>query len=270
VTENKAQLTFWGVRGGIPAPGIETAQFGGNSPCVEVDCGDRIVVFDAGTGLRVLGQSLMPRSPVRGDLLFSHTNFNRICGLPFFAAAFHPQNDFSFWCGHRPEEGSIEAVLTTLMTDPLFPVPIDIFNATLSFHDFDAGKAFELGPGIDVSSIPVSHGLPGTAYRVTCDHGSIGYACAIAPPDDPAKLVDFVAGCDILILSFVGSDTDRLDHLALEVARRGAIGRLILTDHAPDACDESLLGREKKLQDALPSCSLAREGGIIPLGSASH
>ena len=72
MAEHRAELIFWGVRGGIPTPGADTTVFGGNSPCVEVDCGDRIIVFDAGTGLRILGQSLMPRSPVRGDLLFGH------------------------------------------------------------------------------------------------------------------------------------------------------------------------------------------------------
>tara|TARA_B100000676_G_scaffold310423_1_gene376913 strand:- start:6745 stop:7692 length:948 start_codon:yes stop_codon:yes gene_type:complete len=267
---NRSVLTFWGVRGGIPAPGGATKQFGGNSPCVEVNCGDRIVVFDAGTGLRVLGQSLMARSPVKGDLLFSHTNFNRICGLPFFAAAFHPKNNFAFWCGHRPEEGNIQAVLTTLMTDPVFPVPIDIFNAQLSFHDFPAGTGFALDSGIEVASIAVSCGLPGTSYKVHCTGGTIGYACALTPPDDLTKLVDFVTGCDILILSFVGHDPDRLDAIAAEVAERAGIGQLIVTDHAPEATDDDLLAREEGLMNRFSASRLAREGDCMQIGEPHH
>jgi len=265
VADHKAELTFWGVRGGIPTPGADTTVFGGNSPCVEVDCGGRIIVFDAGTGLRILGQSLMSLSPVRSDLLFSHTNFNRICGLPFFAAAFHPKNSFTFWCGHEPEEGNIHAVLTRLMTDPVFPVPLDIFNAELSFNDFKAGDPFDLDDGINVTTLPVTCGLPGTAYRVACGDASLGYACAIRPPADLSKLIDFVRGCDVLILSFAGDDIAECDRIALEVAHRGEIGRVFLTDHAPDASDDDLLRREEALIKQRSNVRLAREGDRIAL-----
>ena len=264
MTETQAELKFWGVRGGLPAPGAETAVFGGNSACIEIDCGDQIVVFDAGTGLRVLGQSLMARSPVRGDLLFSHTNFNRICGLPFFAAAFHPKNAFGFWCGHVPEEGSIEEVLTRLMTDPVFPVPIGIFNADLSFHDFQAGNSLEIG-AIDVATMPITSGLPGTAYRLTCPSATICYACGIKPESGLDMLVDFASGTDLLIMSLVGDNGPETDQLALEIARNSGAGQLYLTDHGPTETDESLVERERKLQKTMPSCRLAREGETIDL-----
>jgi phosphoribosyl 1,2-cyclic phosphodiesterase len=265
VAEHRAELIFWGVRGGIPTPGADTTVFGGNSPCVEVDCGDRIIVFDAGTGLRILGQSLMPRSPVRGDLLFGHTNFNRICGLPFFAAALHPKNSFAFWCGHEPEEGNIHAVLTRLMTDPVFPVPLDIFNAELTFNDFKAGNPLDLDDKTDVTTLPVTCGLPGTAYRVTSCGVSLGYACAIRPPEDLTGLIDFVRGCDFLILSFVGEDVAACDRIALDVAQRGEVGQVFLTDHAPDASDGYLLRREEMLIKQRSSVRLAREGDRIAL-----
>jgi len=258
-------VTFWGVRGGLPSPGGETTEFGGNSPCVEIDCGDRIIVFDAGTGLRVLGQALMDRSPVQGDLLFSHTNFNRICGLPFFAAAFHPKNSFSFWCGHKPEEGSIKAVLTRLMTDPVFPVPIDIFNAELAFNDFEAGQSFDLVPGIEVVSIPVTCGLPGTAYRLQCGHRSLGYACALRPPGDLSHLIDFLLGCDLLILSLLCDDMKEADRIAIELAQRAEIGHVVITDHPPEASDSELFRREEAMQRQLSASSLAREGHVIDM-----
>ena len=63
------ELTFWGVRGGMPAPGAATQRFGGNSPCIELRAASHLVIFDAGTGLRDLGRDLMARSPASGDLL---------------------------------------------------------------------------------------------------------------------------------------------------------------------------------------------------------
>ncbi|MDA0220394.1 MAG: MBL fold metallo-hydrolase [Proteobacteria bacterium] len=254
------ELTFWGVRGGMPAPGAATQRFGGNSPCIELRAASHLVIFDAGTGLRDLGRDLMARSPVSGDLLFSHTNFNRICGLPFFAAAFHPGNAFGFWCGHRPEEGSIKEVLTRLMTDPVFPVPIDIFNASLAFHDYPAGEAFTLGEGIAVSSLPISCGLSGTAYRLEHAGRSLGHACAVQMPADPSALKALVAGCDTLIMSLIEDEVPDADRVLAEFARDAGVGRLIVTDHAPGADDDSLERREAAMMAIFAPTVLAREG----------
>ena len=48
-------VRFWGVRGSIACPGPETVRYGGNTSCLEVRCGDRLLILDAGTGLRRLG-----------------------------------------------------------------------------------------------------------------------------------------------------------------------------------------------------------------------
>ncbi len=260
-------LTFWGVRGGMPAPGAATERFGGNSPCIELMLGDRLIVFDAGTGLRELGRALMARSPISGDLLFSHTNFNRICGLPFFAAAFHPGNSFRFWCGHRPEEGSIKEVLTSLMTDPVFPVPIDIFNAQLVFNDFRAGGTLEFGDGIVVGTRSVSCGMPGTAYRIAYGGHSLCHACALVLPDDPALLIDFIAGCDTLVISLIENPEIDNDAIIARLALQAGVGRLIVTDHRPDANDDVLDLREAALRKTFAASCFAREGRTIALGA---
>lgn len=260
------ELTFWGVRGGMPAPGEATRRFGGNSPCIELRAGSQLVIFDAGTGLRELGRDLMARSPVSGNLLFSHTNFNRICGLPFFAAAFHPGNAFGFWCGHRPEEGSIKEVLTRLMTDPVFPVPIDIFNASLTFHDFSAGQPFDLENGIAVSSLLMSCGLTGTAYRVEYGGRSLGHACAVRMPADPGDLLALVGGCDTLVMSLIEDDVPDADRVLAEFARKAGVGRLIVTDHGPGASDDSLERREERMATIFAPTVLAREGQSYSVG----
>ena len=262
------ELRFWGVRGGMPSPGAGTKGFGGNSPCIELCVDGRLVIFDAGTGLRELGRDLMARSPVSGDLLFSHTNFNRICGLPFFAAAFHPKNSFGFWCGHRPAEGSIKAVLTSLMTDPVFPVPIDIFNAALAFHDVRAGTALDLGGGLAVATLSVSNGLAGTAYRI--DHGgtSLCHACAVVMPDDPGELAAFASGCDVLVISAIEDRVPDADARIAAFAERAGVGRLIVTDHKPEADDENLERRESAMQRSFARATFAREGLSMTVGRA--
>jgi hypothetical protein len=89
-------LTFWGVRGSIPAPGLHTITFGGNTSCVSVDYREHVIIFDAGSGLRQLGLALMARDtpPITGSLFLTHTHWDHIQGLPFFTPAFTPENHF--------------------------------------------------------------------------------------------------------------------------------------------------------------------------------
>ena len=81
-------VTFWGVRGSIASPGPSTQRYGGNTPCLEVTCGDRTIVVDAGTGLRPLGDKLARQGPNQElDVFFTHTHMDHFVGLPFFAVS---------------------------------------------------------------------------------------------------------------------------------------------------------------------------------------
>ena len=98
---DKAPFTvrFWGVRGSIACSGPRTARYGGNTSSVEVRCGDQLLLFDAGTGIRYLGKTL-DEARIEGDIYFTHTHFDHVCGLPFFRPLFQPQNKFRLWAGH--------------------------------------------------------------------------------------------------------------------------------------------------------------------------
>src|SRR5215471_19145094 len=142
-------IRFWGVRGSIVAPGPKTARYGGNTSCVEMRCGNRLLVFDGGSGLRPLGQELVRSGrKVNLDLIYSHTHFDHIGGLPFFAPAYAPGNRIRIWAGHLQPPYGIKAVLDKMMSAPLFPVPMDILAARLEFRDFTAGDTLHPHPGI--------------------------------------------------------------------------------------------------------------------------
>src|SRR5687768_2727954 len=53
------RLTFWGVRGNIPAPGADTERYAANTSCVEVQGGGQHLILAGATGLRLLGRPLM-------------------------------------------------------------------------------------------------------------------------------------------------------------------------------------------------------------------
>src|SRR6266849_10604809 len=76
---------FWGVRGTIPSAGPDTVRYGGNTPCVEVRCGEHLIILDAGTGIRVLGNTLMSTmSAVDVDIFFPIVTSITSMGCPFF------------------------------------------------------------------------------------------------------------------------------------------------------------------------------------------
>jgi phosphoribosyl 1,2-cyclic phosphodiesterase len=250
-------MRFWGVRGGLPAPGAATQGFGGNSPCIEVRCGGRLLIFDAGTGIRPLGKALIAQSPVSGDVFFSSTRFNNICGLPFFAAAFHPQNAFRLWSGTAHCEGCIKDVLARLMNDPIFPVPLDIFNA-------------DLGDGLDIATAPLDGEPPATAFRIACGPHVICLvpSAMLETPEQCAAMVAFATGADLMVFGPPAEGDEATEAswcAAVELADEAGVTRLVLSGHAPEDDDAVLDAREARLAEKRPGTVVAREGQEISI-----
>src|SRR5688500_20189150 len=93
------RVQFWGTRGSVPSPGLSTARYGGNTPCVEVRTTDGwLIILDAGTGMRELGRSLLGRAngaPIKGDSFLTHAHWDHIQGIPFFGPIFQRGNHFT-------------------------------------------------------------------------------------------------------------------------------------------------------------------------------
>ena len=110
------QVRFWGTRGSIPKCGPQVLRYGGSTPCIEVltDAGT-LIVIDCGSGGHALGQSLQGTGRGdRGHLLISHTHWDHIQGLPFFAPLFVPGNQWEIYAPRgTPEKGADPAILPT-------------------------------------------------------------------------------------------------------------------------------------------------------------
>ena len=143
-------LRFWGTRGSIPSPGLATARYGGNTPCVELRTADGwLVILDAGTGIRELGRSLMARANgdgVDGDIFLTHAHWDHIQGIPFFAPLFHRGNRFTIW-GSRSLQTSIDRVVRDQMSPVVFPVTFEELQARIDFQELAeerrAGRGYE-------------------------------------------------------------------------------------------------------------------------------
>ena len=139
-------MKFWGVRGSIPTPGPKTVRFGGNTSCVEIRSGNQIIILDAGTGLRALGQSLLAEfknQPLNLTLLLTHTHWDHIQGLPFFGPIYHSRCRLRILGCEGARKGLV-SVLTGQMESTYFPVPFDKLPSNI---EIDELKKFDFKIG---------------------------------------------------------------------------------------------------------------------------
>jgi phosphoribosyl 1,2-cyclic phosphodiesterase len=151
------KVKFYGTRGSIAVSNQATHYFGGNTTCicVQSSCGRRTIV-DAGTGIRELGSQLLSALPLELDLLFTHYHWDHIIGWPFFVPAFIPGNKIHLH-GQKKGDLTIHDILKNLMSDPNFPVPLEIMGAELSFHDLEQDGELQLGENYSVRYASIFH-----------------------------------------------------------------------------------------------------------------
>ena len=175
------KVSFWGTRGSIAKPGRSTVRFGGNTSCVEVrsDSGS-IVILDCGTGAHGLGQALMEREkqPLSGHILITHTHWDHIQGIPFFAPLFETGNEWDIYAP-RGLGTSLRQALAGQMQYTYFPVTLEKLGATIRYHELVEG-VFEIDD-IEIRTRYMNHPALTLGYRLEADGVSIVYACDHEP-----------------------------------------------------------------------------------------
>ena len=269
--QQEFSVTFWGVRGSIACPGPETIRYGGDTSCLEVMCGDRRFIFDAGTGLRKLGNKLVPMGPGETDLFFTHTHFDHVCGLPFFVPMFIPGNKVRLWAGHLLPEHNLRQVLVEMMMAPLFPVPPEIFQAEVSYNDYECGKVLTPYPGVTIRTGALNHPNRATGYRVEYDGKAICYITDTEHFEDHIddKVVALVRGADIVIYDATYTDEEYpkfkgFGHSTwqegVKLADAADVKTLVIFHHDPDHNDEFMDDVAKQAEAMRPGTLVAREG----------
>jgi len=131
---NKMYIRFWGARGSITTPGIETIKYGGNTSCVEIRCGKEIFILDAGSGIRKLGDKILTEKPQHINILFSHFHWDHIQGFPFFSPVFNGKYSITL-IGERKMNFTLEQLFTNQLMFPYFPVSMTDLNAKINFRE---------------------------------------------------------------------------------------------------------------------------------------
>ncbi len=145
------KLHIWGTRGSMPVSCADYLEYGGNTSCVSVDCGRNYVVFDAGSGLFLLGGCLPPGSRV--DLFCGHAHLDHLLGLPVFRLMHDPSAELHLY--GEPRKGmSFRQQLETLISPPYWPLELSDFRAHITIHDIGPGQSIQLPDGKTVRGSP--------------------------------------------------------------------------------------------------------------------
>jgi phosphoribosyl 1,2-cyclic phosphodiesterase len=182
------KVRVWGCRGSLAAPGPETVRYGGNTSCVEVELSDgSTVIFDAGTGIRALGNKLAAGYDGRPiHLLLTHLHMDHLQGLAFFAPLWTDDTELHVY-GPRHPTRTLTDRIANYLSEPLFPIHLSDVPSKPVFHEVHDDE-FDLGPA-RVIAMPVSHAGPTVGYRIE-DNGS---SMAYISDHEPARGVDFAS-----------------------------------------------------------------------------
>lgn len=283
-------VKFWGVRGSIPAP-LTSAQIqdkmvhalqeaavrqldlgdprtvdefvtglplavrgtvGGNTSCISVETPEGLIIFDAGTGIRELGNALMEREFGKGrgtaTIFFTHTHWDHIQGFPFFRPAFISGNRFSIYFMHP----HVEQVITDQMKAEWFPVRFHRMRADLEFNRIQEGEPVTVA-GLEVQAKALQH--PGVAYAYRVENGASSVVLATdgeyksLSASHTREYIDFFGGADVLVFDAMYSVRDSIIRedwghssalIGADMARQAGVKRLVLFHHDPAASDDEI------------------------------
>ncbi|MEA2980032.1 MAG: hypothetical protein QOF09_1855 [Alphaproteobacteria bacterium] len=252
-------------------------RYGGNTPCVEIRCGSYTLIFDAGTGIRLLGNALTEAaSASEFDIFLSHGHIDHVVGLPFFEPLFVKGQVVRVWAGSLQPAGGVEKAVRKLMSFPFFPLQIDALHAKLEFNDFRAGDVINPRPGVTLRTALLNHPGGAIGYRIEYGGRSVAYVTDIElgdGPIDPALLA-LTRDAALVILDTTYTDAELQSHVGwghstwqqgIRLVTAAKAGRLCLFHHDPDHDDAFMDKIGIAAKAARPGTIVASEGLQIEL-----
>lgn len=275
------KVKFWGVRGSIPCPGPRTQKYGGNGACIELRVGkrNRIVIIDAGSGIRELGNHLMkndlPNGPIKADLFFSHTHWDHIMGFPFFTPIYVPGSKLKIYGPVTFEDDPLEDVVGGQMKYRYFPVNFGELASDIDYIRLKEDPDVDMGDGLRLSTKFLNHPITALGFRFEYE-GRVFCTCYdtepyrnlfITDPENPdydeamaiegeevakeqnAAIEKFIEGADLVVYDAQYTEDEYKGRIgwghtpieyAIEAASRAGVKKLALFHHDPDRTDDQI------------------------------
>ena len=243
-------------------------------------CGDELLIFDLGTGVRELGESMLAAGgPQRASIFVSHYHYDHLQGLPFFTPVFVPK--FAFTVHGAPRQGrSVKDVLMGQMVQPYFPVTLaQVAKAQLTYRDVESGQHLEVGPAT-VRTLDLNHPGGNLGYRVECDGRVAVYATDVEHGcEKDAELIEFARDADVLIIDAMytedeyhgrrGSTKVGWGHStwesAVHMANAARVRQLVLFHHEPTRDDDAMDAFVARVREHRPEAIAAIEAQTLTL-----
>jgi phosphoribosyl 1,2-cyclic phosphodiesterase len=276
------KVRFWGVRGSIPCPGPKTQKYGGNSACIELRVGkeERLIIVDAGSGIRELGTFLLtndlPKGPIDTSIFLSHTHWDHIMGFPYFTPIYIPGTKLKVFGPVTFEDDPLEDVVGGQMKYRYFPVNMGELTSDIEYIRLKEDPSIDMGNGLNVATKLLNHPITALGYRFehegkkvcTCYDTEPFRNLFITDPEHPdydeamayegeevAKeqnmvIEEFYAGADLLIHDSQYTAAEYVNgrvgwghstfEHVIESANRVGVKRLALFHHDPDRTDDQI------------------------------
>jgi phosphoribosyl 1,2-cyclic phosphodiesterase len=251
------KIKFWGTRGSIAVPGKDTILYGGNTTCLEItlDSG-RVIIIDAGTGIRALGDKLTAKSETLDvHLLITHIHWDHVLGFPYFGPLYrsstHLRVDGYHTCMH-----GLKNTFDNRMGDGFFPVKFADLKARITYLETLRHGPLEVD-GTVISSAPLHHPQGGFGFRFEEGNKTFVFMTDNELRENgwkgrsPKDYVKFCKGADILVHDSQYTPSEIEEHrdwghsdygAAFVLADKADVKRLILTHHDPARTDCEVTG----------------------------
>jgi len=187
----------------VPVSGRAYEKYGGNTTCVQIETArNEILILDAGTGIRELGNHLLQESRMRVHLLLTHFHWDHIQGFPFFKPAYRKDVQINVY-GKAPKGMSLQSCLEDIVAPPHFPIPPSALKANIEYHPADK-VAFEIG-GTVITPVPLNHPNGGSGYKIEEENQSFVFLTdnelGVSHPSglDFQGYINFIQNADLLI-----------------------------------------------------------------------
>ncbi len=267
-----SRLRFWGVRGSIPTADGDKLRIGGDTACVELSPSDGShIIFDAGTGIRSLSNNIARAHDESYEihLFLSHTHWDHIIGLPFFAPIHQPFAHLIIYGPKRPEK-SLQDIIEGLFRSPYFPLEPSDLKAKLSFVELEPGR-HTFGNGHIVECAPHPHPNGAYSYRVETGPHAVAYITDIEHTID--KLVPATINISRDVDALIHDSHFHREELAthrtwghssweesVAVAQGANVKQLFLFHYSPNYTDHDIFDMEQRARRAFPNTTAAYQG----------
>jgi phosphoribosyl 1,2-cyclic phosphodiesterase len=272
------RVRFWGVRGSTPTPQKENMGYGGNTSCVEIRTdSNQILVFDGGTGIRLLGNELLREfgdRPINAHIFFSHFHLDHIQGVPFFRPLYNPRNNFTFYFAGRRDANLVMDALAGMMANPYFPIDMSKLPCAREYVDLVEGTFTVADTRILV--LPLHHPQGCVGYRIMHNGKVISYCTDVEHGVDwsDKNMLTLAKDADFFICDAQYTPEEMVNHIgwghsswhhAIETGLRAGVKKIALFHHDPyheDPDVDVILDSARKLH---PNVIAAREGLEVSL-----